>query len=242
MISLYPPFNTETIDNNISKISERSLIICTKNETTRVHPDNYIGIQRGQLRAPEIVSDTIKQLITSVIERWKPEKNKTAFEVSGGVDSATVITACTPTFSRRITTTGIILPNEMGTVQMERRSHVIPGYARDLVYTLQNDAPEWISLQNWTPYDDYLYSIQEQQIKLILSKNIKFIVTGIGGDELYPIHAQNKTRFPEFLTKDAKEIFETFTSMPFSRSIIPLSSLEAASCRAPHFLRHGIWP
>lgn len=243
MVDARAPTSIQTISKNIISLSERMSVTYTSNEYRIDYPDRFEGFDAGLLRDTGASPAIFRDLIRAVTMRWDAGWDDTAFEISGGLDSGSVAHACAPLFRDRMKTCGMTLPGSMGQTQGMRRTCLMPPGSSDFPFHVHNSDTAHILPNSWMPYDDYIGGMQDQQNSELKRNQIKYVVSGIGGDELFPSTRPRKlANKSTYLTPDAASALDEHAAIGLPRPVLPFSSTGAASCRAPHFLRHGIWP
>jgi asparagine synthase (glutamine-hydrolysing) len=163
----------------------------------------------------------------------------------------------------------MLLTGDMGRNQVDRRQELIQKFnATDHTVDaiafppLTSKGSRWHHKKIWA-YDEPYSEALESMLSIAISNDNSIILTGIGGDELvlpdwfevedYHKNAEGKKNhflndsmfhttgyMPNFVREFCIDAEISTPAAP--KPIIPESALMASRCRAPVFLRNGIWP
>ncbi len=200
--------------------------------------------------AEDLLFDAIKGLLHArplLVDR-------TAVEISGGMDSALAGLALADVLGPGVLSTGAQFRGAMGAAQRERRRLLCElGGFDDLVLPADRFAPfcagsrRRIRFGVW-PGDENYPEIFEAIFAALAQAGIDTLVSGFGGDELYPAYvgeeaaAQPRERRRQpFLTDKgwrlAGEGAQAYPPGPLQETC-----WQAAAGRSQRLLRYGIWP
>jgi asparagine synthase (glutamine-hydrolysing) len=188
--------------------------------------------------------------------------DRSALELSGGMDSATVACGLAPISVPR-TSLGILLEGDTRQPQLHRRRAIVERLAlRD--HTVEIAAfPPSLDLRpapgarpgfHQEYYLEACAALWDQARALGCDR----FYTGIGGDELFPDYAHEladhgealevqrertqRADVEQLLTPRAREAARSLHCFGAPASPVPATALVAQGCRAPDIARRGLWP
>ncbi|GGO98111.1 hypothetical protein [Wenjunlia tyrosinilytica] len=177
---------------------------------------------------------------------------RTAMQLSGGQDSATVALSLGALFPGRVTACAMMLPGEVG-VQQERRRRALMEASRMAadVRIAALDLPPLspggrrVAGPGWSsPFEEPYLELLTALLGRLGAAGVHTVVTGFGGDELMiapPGHrGPAADRF--WLGPVAREMAVFRDEAIAPASAVPESTLMALSAVAPAMLRAGMWP
>jgi asparagine synthase (glutamine-hydrolysing) len=195
--------------------------------------------------------ETVKELIAA-----RPmEPGRTAVEISGGMDSALVSIAAAEALGPGLFSTGAQFRGAMGSAQRQRRRLLCErGGFDDLELPADRFAPfsrrsrRRLRFGVW-PQDETYPEIFEAIFSLLARAGIDTLISGFGGDELYPLYFGEEggeagpAGTPEsgYLTPLGRKLAAE-ADEPYPQGPLQETSWQAAASRAQRLLRHGIWP
>lgn len=179
---------------------------------------------------------------------------RTAVEISGGMDSALAGLALAAVLGPGVLSTGAQFRGDMGTAQRERRRLLCElGGFDDLVLPADRFTPFSAASRRrmrfgvW-PQDESYPEIFEAIFAALAQAGIDTLVSGFGGDELYPayvgeeIAAEPEARPPHpYLTDEGRRLAAE-GAQDYPPGPLQETCWLAAAGRAQRLLRYGIWP
>jgi len=264
-------YSSKTLFKDIKVLTERSKAILSREETRIDYPEPAPLILTYELEDNAEVTHFYREILSASLRRWFPISGDRCFgcELSGGLDSANVTAVASNVYDHPISTYGMLLAGDMGRHQVARRQELIQKFnATDRTVDaiafppLTPKGSRWHRKKIWA-YDEPYSEALESMLSIARSNDSSIILTGIGGDELvlpdwfevedYHKNAEGKkNRFlnnymshingymPNFVREFCMDAEISTPAAP--KPIIPESALMASRCRAPVFLRNGIWP
>lgn len=254
-------YSAQHICSGITMLTERASVFVEPGRARYQYPaavDTALA-SPAQLDADE-AEEAFGKLLHGIVMARPAVANEIAVELSGGMDSATVASALTKAYGA-VASRGILLSGDERTIQVERREKIAQRLGlRDQTVDIDAHLPT-LDLQ---PGERMVYPHAELYIEAFdnlwgsaKAQGRELLFTGVGGDELFPAYQDEtvqKTGTDGSLVGDAREYAGKLLT-PRARSAIqssrmfdaptgpvPVSSLLAGACQAPHMLRHGLWP
>lgn len=248
------PYAVKTMLDGVYRLTSEARIAVTDDAVRYKYPTPQPVVGLHALK-PNV--DPIMQFfdaISTVLALRPLEREKTACELSGGMDSAIATLAARRVLGAPFLSYGGEFDGEMGAAQRARRQLVssVAG-TRDVAVAAEYFAPydeggpRRAPLGVW-PEDDSYPELLFACYKLIGSAGIDTVISGLGGDELYPIFAHEDgyeagTEAPpgSFVTERCKAL----ASLPCDahpQSWLLTSCWLSSSARASGYLCAGLWP
>ncbi len=259
-LALGSPYSAQTILSGVTMLTERAVIFAEPGRARYHYPAAVeVGARSTASTFDGEADDAFEKLLHGIVSARPAEGKRIAVELSGGMDSATVACALTRAFGR-VASKGILLSGEERQPQIARREKI--GQRLGLIDgTVDIDAyPPTLDLQ---PGERKVYPHAELYLEAFdrlwgsaTAEGREWLFTGVGGDELFPTyqdeaeHAapgsalveQARHHATRLLTPRAQAAVRASRMFDAPASPIPVSSLLASTCQAPHLLRHGLWP
>lgn len=202
-----------------------------------------------------------RRILAAVLEEGPRQGGSTAIHLSGGLDS-TVVALALGEFgdSEGALAAGIILDADRGRQQTERRREIIQQIGSnwwDVTVPLTRFPPFGPSsrfsqrMMPLSPYTDLYADAFEHLADLMVSHGITTVYTGVGGDELVTMTAEEvgaspdsvpRIPIPVWLGRAAREALDAIDRDCAPTTVVPESALIAKACVAAPLLRRGIWP
>lgn len=199
----------------------------------------------------KLLFDTVK----AQIEIRPLEPRRTAVEISGGMDSALTSLAVSEVLGPGVMSLGAQFDGAMGQAQRRRRRRLIEhgGF-----YDLELPAERFTPFSPTSPrrrrfgvypQDETYPEIFEAAFATLTQAGVDVLVSGFGGDELYPAYegeGEDDLGLPDlashpFLTDQGRLLAKAAT-VPYPQGALQETCWRAAAGRAQRLLRHGIWP
>jgi asparagine synthase (glutamine-hydrolysing) len=187
--------------------------------------------------------------------------SRMSFELSGGMDSATVASAMASRHEP-MASLGILLDGDVRAPQVQRRQLIAQRlHLSDETIDIARFPPS-LDLQphpdrakalHWEYYQEACATLWDSARNQ--GRNVLF--TGVGGDELFPAYAdetqerrddqpnhaiESHHHAEQLLTPRALNAARTLRTFDAPASPVPATSLLTHACRGPDQLRHGQWP
>ena len=243
----------ETILDRVYRLNSESRI-CVEDDNFRYElppPKNFVRPHALTPGANPI--DSFFDATCALVEMRPLRPDKTALELSGGMDSAITALAAARTIGSPILSYGAQFEGEIGIAQTVRRE-LISGIAgtRDISIPAEYfasydpNSPRRQSLGVW-PEDDSYPELLGALYRLIRAAGVDTIVSGLGGDELYPIFghesasiAEGAQKYP-FVTTRCSEL-AGIPVRTHPQSSLLASCWQTAAGRSRSLLNAGLWP
>lgn len=199
-------------------------------------------------------------LLHAIVSARPATADRIAVELSGGMDSATVASVLA-TSHGAVGSRGILLGGDERDVQVRRREKIVRRLGL-LDETVDIDAH--LPSLDLQPGQRMVYPHAELYLEAFdrlwgsaRAQGREMLYTGVGGDELFPTYRQESARAShaggalvdaarahaaKLLTARAQDALGCSRMFDAPASPLPVSSLLASTCQAPHLLRHGLWP
>jgi asparagine synthase (glutamine-hydrolysing) len=248
------PYAVETMLDGVYRLTSEARIAITNEAVRYEYPTPNPVVGRHALRPN---ADPIAQFFDAiaVVLALRPlEPDKTACELSGGMDSAIATLAARRVLGAPFLSYGGEFEGEMGAAQRARRQLVssVAG-TRDIAVPAEYFAPydeggpRRKPLGVW-PEDDSYPELLFACYKLISGAGIDTVISGLGGDELYPVFAHEEGYEAGIVAPPGSFVTErcaALASLPCAahpQSWLLTSCWLSSSARASGYLRAGLWP
>ncbi len=252
-IALENSYTPKTIFRNVIRLMERMHVRADANGISIREPNPAPVFTPRKLAANADPGNAYARLLQAALVRpaWSPDR--TAFELSGGLDSTSLVAISSTSEMPARFTSGTLLPGEIGKQQRNRRNEVRSLLKSSKDVTVEGaEALCSLSLNQAfspIPFENPNSPVGSILLKELRGRGITTIVTGIGGDELFSLHpweqetsslAQPKS-IPYLNHSPGRDscFISAEDTSPFPS--IAASSLLAACNRAPMFMRAGVW-
>jgi asparagine synthase (glutamine-hydrolysing) len=200
------------------------------------------------------------ELLQRTVSMRPMGEGQVSAELSGGMDSATVVCALAESHGQHIASLGILLDGDTRQSQERRRQRIANRLGlRDHTVEMA-DYPPHADVQprpDQPPRLYWEYYLEPSMALWDLSgrQGCDTLFTGIGGDELFPYYLdetpaehvqawQNEVpRYVErLLSPRAWSAANSLHHFDAPASPVPATALLAHASRTPDMLRHGLWP
>jgi len=253
---LIAPYITKyTLFNGVELLTERQLLDWLPSRPKINIAKTLPAIKEGTTD-PKI----FKQVLENVLESYwyKVSGNQVGFEMSGGIDSATM-----PAYISHLTGQQLLLgsmgfDNSFKETQNQKFSdfsqlfpskHLIAPINPKTDYPLSRFFEPELNLQAFYQYQEIYTEVLSRLADLLQINNVEVVFTGIGGDELFEHHvavpAIDKPIIPAYFTKNARNLFKNLKHFsPINRrsSLLADSAYFAGQSRNKIYIDRGIWP
>lgn len=249
-----------TVFLDLKILSERSILLWQKGEVKIKYPSPH-PFPPEKKSSLVLFSTHLEKVLNNFLNRIK-DCSFLGLELSGGVDSLTPLKFFESKSSGQVKTFSLLLPSESGERQKEKLKTIARSNAIKLDLTKMTE--HWplssqVSSSCLQPFylgrEIYFESLREMALRA-KKKVIKFIVTGMGGDEAFSVDSQEKDgfqlikekklrknfSFPNFFTSFLKKVFREINSESLPLPLVPYSVLASNLARNNIYLRHNIWP
>jgi asparagine synthase (glutamine-hydrolysing) len=212
-------------------------------------------VSLGGLSGEEVLEE-FNHLLQRVVSKRPAASKRIAIQLSGGMDSAAVAGALATTHGA-LQSGGILLNGACRKSQVSRREHIAGQLGL-------ND--ETIEMSSFPPSLDLYPTGREYQLKefyleafealwrTMQARECEWLFTGVGGDELFlprsdellaadgKIYVEIRHHAESLLTPRALGVARSLRGFDAPMAPMPVSSLLAQACHAPHLLKRGLWP
>ena len=254
-------YSAQHICSGITMLTERAMLFA---EPGKAHY-HYPAAIDTSAQSPEPLDDAeadeaFGKILHGIVSSRPTSSGRIATELSGGMDSATVACALTKAYGV-VASKGILLDGDERKSQVARRTKIVERL-RLIDETVDIDAH--LPTLDLQPGETRVYPHAELYLEAFDSlwgkaraQGCALLFTGVGGDELFPTYQSETTRHTDtsgelveqaryhatgLLTSRAQAAVDSSRLFDAPAGPIPVSSLLAGTCQAPHLLRHGLWP
>lgn len=252
-IALENSYTHRTFLRNTVRLLERMHVRADKNGIHVREPAPAPMFTPRQLSPNADPVGAYAQLLQAALARPAWPAERTAFELSGGMDSASLVAISSTSSTPARFTSGTLLPGEVGEQQRKRRKQI-----RQLLNNSEDIAIDGADAICFSPLDRAFSTIPFQNpnspvgsalLKQLCRRGITTIVTGIGGDELFSLHPWEQDAYPAATPKSLPYLLHVpgndgcFISADGTAPLphVAASALLAACNRAAMFMREGVW-
>ncbi|WP_432258272.1 asparagine synthase-related protein [Cupriavidus sp. TMH.W2] len=183
-------------------------------------------------------------------------------ELSGGMDSSSIAVASTRLLGGLKQSAGIVLAGSARTDQSTRRRQIAREIGlRDASFDMSKHMPDLdldpSAREPEHPLGEFYLEAFDAMWRYAATLGCHTILTGIGGDELFPRYQTDKTagdwKGParliaaervarSMLSRRAQVALDTEPLYCAPGSVVPHTGLMAHASRSPYMLRRGLWP
>ncbi len=203
-----------------------------------------------QVSAETLLFDTVKALLAA----RDIDPQRTAIELSGGMDSALIALAAADVLGPGVLSYGAEFSGAMGAAQRDRRTLLCRhGEFEDIVLPAGRFLPFGPRSARrdrfgvW-PQDESYPEIFEAFFDLLARAGVDTLTSGFGGDELYAVYSDETTDTDDRALEDHPYLTARGRALarkggaPGSQGVIADTSWLSAAGRSQRLLRQGIWP
>lgn len=245
-------YGAETPVAGLRRLTAASTIVAEAGKLSVRYPPSSPGVTPADLAAGEDPVALLLDATAALMELRPLRPDRTAVEISGGMDSAITSLVAARAFGPGLLSYGAVFEGAMGQDQIARRELIVEtGGMADLAVPAARFAPygetspRRAPLTVW-PHDENYPEIFEPMIAFCAGAGVDALITGSGGDELYPLYPHERgagtpSDRSSLLTQKARDLLPgTGDGYPFAGVLE--SAWVAAAARSERLLRHGIWP
>ncbi|GAA3465273.1 asparagine synthase-related protein [Saccharothrix longispora] len=255
-------YAVDTLFEPVKQITERMTADFDQVKGLTLHyPEAALHATPRDVRDGVDIVKVYERELASAVQLWSIEPERTAVELSGGMDSANVAMTLAALYPGSIRSYALTLGGEVGEQQARRRQAMIDfaGF-RDF----QVSALDWPPLHPnggrvhgdpLNPPDEPYYEAVEQMLATAADRGITTVYTGDGGDELVALRGQEWQRSgrvpgrlnpysspPDWLGPRAAGLLDQVDQHLAPTSVINEATHLGFACRTPQFMTAGIWP
>lgn len=247
-------YSNGTMFKNIHRTTINTETLITRDKM-RVSEVDLRGLTYPrQLRAPERAQEFLFQMLTEALIRRPLELGKTAVEVSGGLDSSVVAIAAASVLDHPVAASiSVATESQNQTTRQELLAqklgleHVKVAVWAHLPFATGSGRFESLG----TSYlAESFYEAFYNLTQLLKARGVDTILTGMGGDEAFPLFADEADTShlvkpivrPSFIRPKTYLLAEL---PPVTRNFITSyhgSAAHGVTNRAERFLNQGVWP
>jgi len=265
------PDRHQTLISGIQILDERHILEINNQQlrTIKPNPRTWGTSKQAGATNPRIFSSQLCEVLDKFIES-RLSKEEFAFEVSGGIDSATLpLYFAKKRYKDQCLLGSMIFPGSFEATQIEKLRQLSSQISSELIAIRISEETDYplarfikTGHKRQTPFYSFEEIYSEALLKLAKSfqaKNIKVLATGIGGDELFEniVSTQHELQFgakekqrrrkmsyPPFLTEKYIEEYVSSTPSlePYPLSLLAVSVYGAQLARNNIYIEHDIWP
>ncbi|MFH8701985.1 hypothetical protein [Streptomyces chartreusis] len=251
LLALTGHYSTGTAWEGISLLTERSSAWFHDGELTLRMPQPARHDEPRELAPHARVLDGYERLLDAVLADHHYIPERTAIELSGGMDSSNVALSLAARHSCPLSSGALIQEGAAGEQQRRRRDTLIR-YAgfRDTELRAADYLPmdpQLLSRVSLGPYEEIYIAGHSRLLAQWKADGVLWAAAGVGGDEMLslppePQHSLMPACLPRWLTPRTLEALrDQETGIPPAPPISD-STLRALACGAPMYLRAGLWP
>ena len=249
-------YSCETFLHGVYRLTPETKIFVDQHAVRYEYPRPAAFVRRHELKQGADPVDLFFDAVCTILALRPLDRNRTALELSGGMDSGITALAASHVLGRPLLSYGAEFEGSMGAAQRKRRE-LMCGAAgtRDIAIPAEYfasydaDGPRRRPLSVW-PEDESYPEIMGPLQKLVRSAGIDTVIAGAGGDEIYPIFVHEA---PERLHDDVAQLTNAFSTERCERlAAMPCdarpqgwlldSCWRTSAARAKSFLNAGLWP
>jgi len=251
LLALTGHYSTHTAWQAVHLLTERATIAFNDGELTVHMPEGARHDQERELAANAPVLDAYEQLLDAVLADRQYLPERTAIELSGGMDSSNVAMSLASRHGPTLCSGALIQEGEAGAQQQRRRQEMMDyGGFKDTALRAADFLPldpRTSALGPLGPHEEIYIAGQSALLAEWKADGILWAATGVGGDEMLSLPPKphpplTASDVPPWLTPLTSEALrEQGAGIPPAPPISD-STLRAMTCGAPMYLRAGLWP
>lgn len=259
-LALSAEYSARQLCSGVLMLTERATLYAEPGKARYVYPSPAEALAPSDGALSDHCMERFEQLLQRAVS-IRPVSTQMAVELSGGMDSASV--ACALTRSHRdIASLGILLDEESGQTQVERRRLLVEKLGlRDTAVNIDAFPPTLDLRPNARrpdyPLAEFYLEAFESVWDSAQAQGSERLFTGVGGDQLFPTYrneepstgspggnvaAEAKRRAELLLTPRALVASRSINGFDAPAAPLSASVLASSMCQAPHLLRRGLWP
>lgn len=246
-----PEINSQTLSSEVTLLSERASLLW-QNGVSNVTRPTYLPVQ--------VKSDPLefkKQLETILETYWqKVEGANIAFEVSGGIDSATMPLFISTKYKSEVVLGNMEFLDNFGETQRQKLRDLMAIMGGKIISCLINEKDHYPLARffknglkprlHYQYQEIYSEALAELAMKL-KKENVDVVYTGIGGDELFENVVADMLKYKVspmgfYKSKPAKNLIRQLSEPASDFTLIANSALYAGQSRNKIYIDHNIWP
>ncbi|MGH3935045.1 MAG: asparagine synthase-related protein, partial [Pseudonocardiaceae bacterium] len=249
-------YSADTLFSTITRLTERAIATFTTSGLQLSYPPDALHVAAARrLREGADPLTAFAALLTEVIRPWRLPECRIGVELSGGLDSASVAVTLADIVGPTVETFGVLVDGDTGIDQRQRRVCLVDRIrARDSCIDASDHPPFGPTGIRATghPHDpsgEFYREVFEALADTACAQGIRVMFTGIGGDEIMALHANEQADRPPSLMEEVPwlgertrralcEVDDNLAPV----APIPLPSLMAFAIHHPAYLRARIWP
>jgi asparagine synthase (glutamine-hydrolysing) len=250
-----PVYGPRTVVAGVYRATAGATLVAGPRGVEAVLPTPIVHLGAQEVAAGADIERLLFDAVCAIVAARPLEPERTAVEMSGGMDSALTASAAAAVLGPGLMSVGAQFSGAMGEAQRARRLLLCgQGAFDDLSMPAERFAPfSPTSLRRvrygvW-PEDENYPEMFEAMFGMLRAAGIDALISGFGGDELYFSYlgeeeeaAAEGAGLPcPFLTPRGREMAEAArTSYP--RGWLQESCWQSAASQAQRVLRYGLWP
>ncbi|MFK0106437.1 hypothetical protein [Streptomyces sp. NPDC091217] len=244
-------YSTRTAWQGVSLLTERSSVWFHDGEFRVRMPEPARHHEARELAPHATVLDGYERLMDAVLADHHYIPERTAIELSGGMDSSNVAMSLAARHGP-VLASGALLQNGAAGEQQVRRRDVMIRYAdfRDTVLRATDYLPldpQHSPRVPLGPHEEIYIAGHTRLLSEWRADGILWAAAGVGGDEMLSLPPEPgpplvPDDLPRWLTSSAFEALQDQESGIPPAPPISDSTLRALACGAPMYLRAGVWP
>lgn len=251
LLALTGHYSTRTAWQGISLLTERSSAWFHDGELRVRMPESARHDEPRELAPNARVLDGYERLLDAVLADHYYVPERTAIELSGGMDSSNVAMSLA-TRHGPILVSGALIQEGAAGEQQKRRREAMIRYAgfRDTVLRAAGYLPmdpQHAPRVPLGPHEEIYIAGHSTLLAKWKSDGVLWAAAGVGGDEMLSLPSEPQpplapAAVPRWLTPSTFEALRDQESGIPPAPPISDSTLRALACGAPMYLRAGLWP
>ncbi|MEV5264801.1 hypothetical protein [Streptomyces werraensis] len=253
LLTLSGYYSRRTVWSAASMLTERSALCFDGTSVTVREPRPALHETARVLDEDADVVGGYERLLNAVLADTWYVPERTAVELSGGMDSSNVALSLAARHGSLPRAGALVHDGEVGAQQMRRRRELLAVTGFDDTVVRAADFPplDPQSRPAWRlgPQEETYIAAHSRLLRSWVADGVLWVATGVGGDEMLSLtpaergsQRQYRPPVPPWLTERAVEALADGESGIPPAPPVSDSVLRAIACGAPMYLRSGLWP
>lgn len=263
-LALHTMYSARQLCVGIVLLTERATLSVEPGQARHQYPSPARDPDLAPAREADALLADFGACLGNVLDARPVAAERSALELSGGMDSATVACGLAGRHGA-LASLGILLDGDTRTPQLRRRQAIVEQLGlRDRTVEIADFLPSLdlgpLPGRRLGFHQEYYLEACAALWDIARAQGCDRLYTGLGGDELFPDYAHelsgeggtealerereraHRAEVAALLTPRAREAARSAYCFSAPAGPVPTTALAAQACRAPDIARRGLWP